>query len=86
MFFNVFLVVSDPARGDDRFTHYLETDFAAKLIWYLTFLKEKKKKNVANPLVAIDEYTRSGNLIFSWSWTPRTTPRSSVTHAPGELS
>ena len=36
-----------------------------------------------NLLVAIDEYTRSGNLIFLWSWTPRTTPRSSTTHAPG---
>ena len=22
-------------------------------------------------------------LIFLWSWTPRTTPRSSATHAPG---
>ena len=34
-------------------------------------------------LTAFDEYTRFGNLIFLWSWTPRMTPRSSATHAPG---
>ena len=32
-----------------------------------------------NPLTAFDEYTRYGNLIFSLSWTSR----SSATHAPG---
>ena len=31
------------------------------------------------PLAANDEYTRSGNLIFLWSWTPK----SFATHAPG---
>ena len=36
-----------------------------------------------NPLAANDEYTRFENLIFLWSWTPRTTYRSSATHAPG---
>ena len=35
------------------------------------------------PLTAFDQYTRFGNLIFLWSWAPRTTPRSSATHAPG---
>ena len=30
-----------------------------------------------------DEYTRSGNLIFFMVLTPKTTPRSFVTHAPG---
>ena len=34
------------------------------------------------PLAANDECIRSGNLICLWSWTPRTTPRSSATHAP----
>ena len=35
------------------------------------------------PLAAIDEYTRSGNLIFFVVLDPRTSPRSSATHAPG---
>ena len=53
-------------------------------------LKIVKKKMVSkiicctvNPLPVIDEYTRIINSICLWSWTPRTTPRSSATHAPG---
>ena len=34
-------------------------------------------------IAANDEYTRSKNFIFYRSWTPRTTPRSSLSHAPG---
>ena len=38
---------------------------------------------IVNPLAANDEHTRSGNLTFYQSWTPRMTLKSSPTHAPG---
>ena len=43
-----------------------------------------KKELTFNPLAANDEYTRIENLILLWSWTPtpKMTPRSSATHAP----
>ena len=36
-----------------------------------------------NPLAVIDKYTRSGILIFLWSWTSKMPPRSFATYALG---
>ena len=69
---------------------------ASFLNWWLKnqgkFYRRNYGKNYDNinknlpliPLSTIDKYTRIRNSIFLWSWTPRTTPSSSVTHAPAQ--
>ena len=60
---------------------YWILDLSEDLVMYLKHnLTREYRLTLKVPLASI---LTIGNLIFLWSWTPRTTPRSSATHAPG---